>query len=59
MNSKQALEHIIFEAKAEKPKREPVERERKANLTKEAIIAGIAEILPNLGAVNIKIENIR
>lgn len=49
----------VHQAKAEKPKREPVERERKANPTKEAIIAGIAEILPNLGAVNIKIENIR
>lgn len=42
-----------------KSERKPSTRERQANPTKEAIIAGIAEILPNLGAVNIKIENIR
>ena len=48
----------VHHAKADKPKREPVERERKANPTKELIIAEIAKILPELGAVNIKIENI-
>lgn len=42
-----------------KAERKPSTRERQANPTKEAIIAGIAEILPNLGAVNIKVENIR
>lgn len=42
-----------------KSERKPSTRERQANPTKEAIIAGIANILPNLGAVNIKVENIR
>lgn len=42
-----------------KSERKSSTRERQANPTKEAIIAGIAEILPNLGAVNIKVENIR
>lgn len=42
----------------EKVERKPVERERKANPTKENIIAAVAKILPELGAVNINIENI-
>lgn len=49
----------VHKAKAEKAERKPVERERKANPTKENIIAAVAKILPELGAVNIKIENIR
>lgn len=42
-----------------KIERKPVERERKTNPTKENIIAEVAKILPKLGAVNIKVENIR
>jgi hypothetical protein len=42
----------------EKTERKPVERERKQNPTKELIIAAVAKILPELGAVNINIENI-
>ena len=49
----------IHKAGNNRTERKPSTRERQANPTKEAIIAGIAEILPNLGAVNIKIENIR
>ena len=49
----------VHQAKADKPKRAAAPRERKENPTKERIIAGIAEILPSLGAVDIKIENIR
>lgn len=48
----------VHKAKAEKTERKPIERERKANPTKENIIAAVAKILPELGAVNIKIENI-
>jgi len=48
----------IHQARAEGKRKTPSERVKKENPTKERIIAAIAEILPNLGANCIKIENI-
>ena len=48
----------IHKAGNNRTERKPSTRERQANPTKEAIIAAVAKILPELGAVNINIENV-
>lgn len=48
----------IHKAGNNRAERKPSTRERQANPTKEAIITAIAKILPELGAVNINIENV-